>query len=48
VAATPKEAVSMIWTAIPDGWTTLLDTRLRPQEAAFLKMKPGEIRELKE
>jgi hypothetical protein len=49
-AATPREqAVTMVRKAIPEGCTaTLLGTRLRPGEVAFLKMKPGEIRELKE
>jgi len=42
-------ATSMVLNAIPAGWTaTPLDTKLRPGEAAFLKVKPGEIRELKE
>jgi len=50
VAATPREeAVAMVLDAVPEGWTaTLLDTRLRPGEAEFLQMKPGEIRELKD
>ena len=44
-----EEAAAMVLNAIPEGWTAvLLDTRLRPAEAAFLEMKPGEIRELKD
>jgi hypothetical protein len=49
VASAREEAVAMVLNAITEGWTAaLLSTRLRPTEAAFLKMKPGEIRELKE
>jgi len=44
-----EEAAAMVLNAIPEGWTAvLLDTRLRPGEAAFFEMKPGGIRELKD
>jgi hypothetical protein len=44
-----EEAVALVLNTIPEGWAAiLLDTRLRPGEAAFLEMKPGEIRELKD
>jgi hypothetical protein len=48
VAAAPREeAVTLVLGAVPEGWAAvLLDTRLKPEEVALLKMTPGDVREL--
>jgi hypothetical protein len=46
-AATPEQAVALVLAQVPVGWTAALsDVRLKPDEAALLKMQPGEVREL--
>jgi len=46
-AASREEAVTLVLDAFPEGWSvTLLDTRLKPDEVALLKMRPGDVREL--
>jgi hypothetical protein len=47
-AAKPKQAIVLVLAAVPEGWAAALsDARLKPDEAAVLKMQPGEVRELK-
>jgi hypothetical protein len=47
-AAKPEQAITLVLTAVPEGWTAVIsDVRLEPEEAALLKMQPGEVRELK-
>jgi hypothetical protein len=42
-----EEAVALVLQAVPEGWSAiLLNTRLQPEEAALLSMKPGDVREL--
>jgi hypothetical protein len=46
-AASREEAVTLVLDTFPEGWSaTLLDTRLKPDEVALLKMRPGDVREL--
>jgi hypothetical protein len=46
-AAKPEQAVTLVLAEVPEGWTAVLsDARLKPEEAAVLKMQPGEVREL--
>jgi hypothetical protein len=46
-AAKPEQAVTLVLAQVPDGWTAVLsDARLKPEEAALLKMQPGDVREL--
>jgi hypothetical protein len=46
-AASREEAVTLVLDSVPEGWSaTLLDTRLKPDEVALLKMRPGDVREL--
>jgi hypothetical protein len=46
-AAAREEAVALVLQAVPEGWSSvLLNTRLQPEEAALLNMKPGDVREL--
>jgi hypothetical protein len=46
-AAKPEQAITLVLTAVPEGWTAVIsDVRLEPEEAALLKMQPGEVREL--
>jgi hypothetical protein len=49
IAATTRErAITLVLAQVPEGWTAVLsDTHLRPEEAALLKMQPGDVRELK-
>jgi hypothetical protein len=47
-AAKREQAITLVLTAVPVGWTAvLLDAHLAPQEAALLNMQPGDVRELK-
>lgn len=47
-AAKPEQAITLVLTAVPEGWSVvLLDVQLEPDEAALLNMRPGEVRELK-
>jgi hypothetical protein len=47
-AAKPEQAITLVLAEVPEGWTAVLsDARLRPEEAALLKMQPGEVREIK-
>jgi hypothetical protein len=50
VAATnPEQAVSLVLAQVPEGWAAvLLDIQLEPEEAALLRMRPGDVRELTE
>jgi hypothetical protein len=46
-AAEPEQAVSLVLAQVPDGWAAiLLDIQLEPEEAALLRMMPGDVREL--
>jgi hypothetical protein len=46
-AAKREQAVALVLAEVLEGWTAaLLDTHLEPQEAALLKMQPGDVREL--
>jgi hypothetical protein len=46
-AAKPEQAVTLVLAELPEGWTAVLsDARLKPEEAALLKMQPGDVREL--
>jgi hypothetical protein len=46
-AAKPERAVTLVLAEVPEGWTAVLsDARLKPEEAALLKMQPGDLREL--
>lgn len=48
LAAKPVRAVALVLAVVPVGWAAVLsDARLKPEEAALLKMRPGEVRELK-
>jgi hypothetical protein len=47
-AAKPEQAITLVLAEVPEGWAAALsDARLEPEEAALLKMQPGEVRELK-
>jgi hypothetical protein len=48
-AAVSRElAVGLVLEAAPEGWTaTLSEKRLTPHERALLKMRPGDVRQLK-
>jgi hypothetical protein len=47
VALVLAELPALVLAELPDGWTAVLsDARLKPEEAALLKMQPGEVREL--
>ena len=48
VAATkPEQAVTLVLAQVPEGWAAvLLDTQLKPEEAALLRIRPGDVREL--
>jgi hypothetical protein len=44
-AAKPEQAIALVLAELPEGWTAILsDSRLTPEEAALLKMRPGEVR----
>jgi hypothetical protein len=46
-AAKPEQATTLVLAELPEGWTAILsDARLKPEEAALLKMRPGEVRKL--
>lgn len=49
-AAKPSQAVTLVLTAVPEGWTAeLASSRLTPAQLKALEMltlKPGEVREL--
>jgi hypothetical protein len=46
-AAAREDAVTLVLSAVPEGWmASLSGIRLKPEEVALLKMKPGEVREL--
>ena len=49
VAATPREdAVNSVLDAVPEGWTAaLLTSRVTPQEADALQLRPGEVRKMR-
>jgi hypothetical protein len=48
-AAKPEQAIALVLAEVPEGWTAVLsDTRLEHDEAVLLKMRSGEVRELKE
>jgi hypothetical protein len=48
-AATCEQATTLVLAQVPEGWTAALsDARLEPDEAALLKMQPGDVRELKD
>ena len=49
VAATSREdAVSRVLDCVPEGWTaSLLEQSLNPNEAAVLKLEPGDVRKLR-
>jgi hypothetical protein len=47
-AAKPEQAIALVLAEVPEGWTAALsDDRLEPDDAALLKMRSGEVRELK-
>jgi hypothetical protein len=48
-AAIARElAVGLVLGAVPEGWTAILATaRLTPGETEKLKMKPGDVREMR-
>jgi hypothetical protein len=48
-AAIPRDlAVGLVLGAVPEGWTAILaTTRLTPGETEKLKMKAGDVREIK-
>jgi hypothetical protein len=44
-AAKREQAVTLVLAEVPEGWTAvLLDAQLKPEEAAFLKLRPGDVR----
>jgi hypothetical protein len=44
-AAKREQAITLVLAEIPEGWTAvLLDAQLKPEEAAFLKLRPGDVR----
>jgi hypothetical protein len=46
-AAKPEQAISLVLAQVPEGWAAfLLDIQLEPEEAALLRMRPGDVREL--
>jgi hypothetical protein len=46
-AAKPDQAVTLVLTAVPVGWTgTIAAESLTPEQEAMLNLKPGEVREL--
>ena len=46
-AAHPEQAITLVLSAVPEGWTaTTTDGRLSPEQAALLNLKPGDVREL--
>jgi len=48
-AAKPDQAITLVLTAVPEGWTAELACRLTRQQLGALKrlcLKPGEVREL--
>jgi hypothetical protein len=46
-AAAREDAVTLVLNAIPEGWAAALSGfRLKPEELALLKMRPGDVREL--
>jgi hypothetical protein len=46
-AAKREQAILLVLAEVPEGWTAvLLETRLEPEEAALLKLRPGDVREL--
>jgi len=46
-AAKPEQAVTLVLSAVPEGWTaTTTGGRLTPEQGAALNLKPGEVREL--
>jgi hypothetical protein len=49
VAAISRDlAVGLVLGAVPEGWTAILaTTRLTPGEIAKLKMRPGDVREMR-
>jgi hypothetical protein len=49
VAATSREdAVSGVLDCVPEGWSaSLLDQQINPNEAAALKIQPGDVRALR-
>jgi hypothetical protein len=41
-------AVALVLGAVPEGWTAALsNAHLKPEEVALLKMRPGDVRELR-
>jgi len=48
-AATPQaEAAAIVQKRLPPGWTaTLTDRQLTPDQVAVLKLRPGDVRQLK-
>jgi hypothetical protein len=48
-AAKPQQAISLVLAEVPEGWAAVLsDVHLKPEEAALLKLKPGDVRQLKQ
>jgi hypothetical protein len=44
-AAKPQQAISLVLAEVPEGWAAVLsDVHLKPEEAALLKLKPGDVR----
>jgi hypothetical protein len=42
-----RRASALVLAEVPEGWSAaLLDIQLEPEEAALLKMRPGDVREL--
>ena len=48
VAAKREQAIALVLAAVPVGGAAVLsDARLKPEETARLKIRPGAVRELK-
>ena len=48
-AASREQAVSLVLAAVPAGWTAkLTNAYLKPEDVAVLKLRPGDVRELKD
>jgi hypothetical protein len=46
-APRPELAVALLLAAVPEGWSAALaNGQIKPEEAAVLKMQPGDVHEL--